>query len=183
MAALALERAVFTLEPAAIQLVRPVAAIVVVVAPPLARYALTVGALEFRLRTLSVRPFAHVVGLVRVVAAIVLEIAQPPFRYAPVVLALEVRGRLTLRTVLRQFVGTVAAIVFAVAEQPLRYAPVIGLAGTPLPAGGAVALPAHVSRFVRIVAAIVVEVAHPQFRYTATVLARELGLRVALSVI
>lgn len=148
MAALTLERAVFTLESSAIEFVRTVAAIVVMVTLPLTRYAFAVGTFEFRLRTLSVRSFAHAVVFVRIVATIVLEIAHPSFRYAPVVIALEVCRRLAFRTVLGQFVGTVAAIVFAVAEQPFRYAPVIGLAWTPLPAGGAVTLSAHISRFV-----------------------------------
>lgn len=104
MAALALERAVLALEPAACELVRIVAAIVVVVAPPLTWYALSVGTLELRFRTLPVQPLAQVLGLVRIVTAIVLEVAQPPLWYAPVVLALEVRCRLAFRTVLGQLV-------------------------------------------------------------------------------
>lgn len=182
MAALALEGSVLALEPAAVVLVRIVSAIVVVVASPLTRYALSVGTLELGFRTLSVQSFAQVFGLVRVVAAIVFEIAQPSFRYAPVVLALEV-GRLTFRTVLGHFVRTVATVVLAVAEQPFGYATVVRSSGTPLPAGRAVPLSAHERRFVRIVTAIVVEIAHPQFRYATTVFARELGLRITLSVI
>lgn len=161
MAAVALERAVFAIEFTAIDFVRIISAIVIMIASPLSRDALSVGTLKFGFGTLSVQSLAQVLGLVRVVAAIVFEIAKPPLRYTPVVLAVEVGRRMAFRTVVRQFVRTVTTIVFAVAEQPFRYAPVVCPAGTPLPAGRAIALSAHKCGFVRIVATIVIEIANP----------------------
>lgn len=183
VAALALERSVFALEAAAVELVRVVTAVVVVIASPLTRDAFAVGALELGLGTLSVLALAHVFRLVRIVAAIVFKVAQPSFRYASVVFALEVRGGLTLGAVGGQLVRTVATVVLAVTEQPFGNATVVGSAGASLPAGRAVSLPAHECRFVRIVTAIVVEIAHPQFRYATAVFARELRFRIALSII
>lgn len=173
MATLALERAILALEPTAVEFIRVITAIVIVVTPPLAWYAFAVGTLELRLRTLAVQSFAQVFRLVRVVTTVVLEVTQPPLRYAPVVLALIVRGCLALRTVLRQLIRTVAAIILTVAEQPFWYAAVIGLSRTPLPSSRAVPLSTHVGRFIRVIATIVVEITNPQLRYTPTILTRE----------
>lgn len=61
---------------------------------------------------------------------------------APVVTTLEVSSRITLGTVLWQFVAIVSTVVLAITEQPLRDAAVVSESGTPLPSSCAVPLPA-----------------------------------------
>lgn len=97
---------------------------------------------------------------------------------ATIVIAFEIGLRVAGWTVFNLFVAVVTTVVFAVAEQPFRYAAVIRLPGTALPAGGAVALAAHVRRLIGIIAAIVIEVTHPLFRYATSVLATELRFRI-----
>jgi hypothetical protein len=101
----------------------------------------------------------------------------------PVVVALEVRLGITFRAILRQFVTVVSTIVLSVAEQPFRNATVVRLTRTTGPSGGAILLSTHVGRFIGVVAAVVVKVTHPQFRYATSVLAAELCLWVALSLV
>lgn len=167
----------------ALLLVAIVAAVIFAVASPPRCDALTVFALEFGLGAFAILVLAHRVRLVTTIPAIVGEVAQPLFRHAPIVGALKVHVGVALRTVLRPLVGTVAAIVLAVTEQPLWYASVVCVSWTPLPPGRAVLLPTHVCWLIAIVAAVIVRIAHPQLGNALTVLATELGARIAGTVV
>lgn len=161
----ALERSILALESFAVQLVRVITAIVLVVATPTLGDALSVVAQELRFGALSVFALALRFGLIGTITAIISKIALPlsgevekyklnpanaPITYqyslwnAPIVRALEVRLLLTGRAILGLLIAAVATIVLSVAEQPLGNAPVVGLARTPLPSRRAIPLSTHV---------------------------------------
>ena len=105
VAALALERVVLTGESFASDFIRAVGAVVVVVAPVPAGYALAVRrAAELGRGALAVLVPAELVVLVVAVGAVVLEVARPPARDAALVLALELGRLVAFRAVLRQLV-------------------------------------------------------------------------------
>lgn len=166
-----------------IDLVAVIAAIVLVVASPSRGNALAVFTSEFGFRALPVLVLANGLDLVAAVSTIVGKVAQPLFRHATIVGALKVGVGVALGAILRTFVRSVATVVLAVAEQPLGNATIVGLTRATLPAGGTVSLATLERRLVAVVPAIVVEIAHPQLWYALAVLAAELGVWIALSVV
>lgn len=190
MAGGTLECAVFALVALAIDLVRVVAAVILVVALPTGRDTFAVGAMELGFRAFPVFAFTDSFQLIAAITAIISKIAHPlsannrqkkaiELRFTPhlpygscmldenllgnatIVTTFKIGLQIAGRTILNLFIAVVSAVVFAIAEQPFRNAAVIRLAGTTLPTLGAVALTAHVGRLIGVISAVIVEVTHP----------------------
>jgi len=150
---------------------------------PPGRYALVIGAFEFRLRAFSVSSSTHACILVAVVSTIILEITEPSLGNTFLIPAGEFSLFGANRTIFRQLIRAISAVIFSITEQPLGNTSVIVVVRAPPPSIRAVSLTANMSRLVTVVPTVVVKVAMPQFEDTFSVVAREFGLLVAFSLI